>query len=84
MAPGCRILVSKRNMIIPHVEEKPGPGQFLPGCRDPTPVPLLREPTRIHETKGRGEDGEERIIRDPVLRQCRLRNPGASSSSSIL
>ena len=94
LAPGCRILVSKRNMIIPHVEENLDRGNFSLDAVIPHQCPCCGEPTRIHETKGRGEDGEERIIRtlfcdnqrprrrrrgtehqDPVLRQCRLRDP---------
>ena len=63
LAPGCRILVSKRNMIIPHVEENLDRGNFSLDAVIPHQCPCCGEPTRIHETKGRGEDGEERIIR---------------------
>lgn len=63
LAPGCRVLVSKRNMIIPHVEENLDRGNFSLDAVIPHQCPCCGEPTRIHETKGRGEDGEERIIR---------------------
>ena len=84
LAPGCRILVSKRNMIIPHVEENLDRGNFSPGCRDPAPVPLLRgaDQNPRNQRPRRRQRGTDH--QDPVLRQCRLRNPGASSSSCIL
>ena len=63
LAPGCRILVSKRNMIIPHVEENLDRGNFSLDAVIPHQCPCCGELTRIHETKGRGEDGEERSIR---------------------
>ena len=63
LAPGCRILVSKRNMIIPHVEENLDRGNFSMDTVIPHQCPCCGEPTRIHETKGRGENGEERIIK---------------------
>lgn len=49
LIPGCRILVSKRNQIIPHVEEN-----LDRGLRDtvyPAVCPCCQEPTRIHESK---------------------------------
>ena len=58
LAPGCRVLVSKRNMIIPHVEENLDRGNFSLDAVIPHQCPCCGEPTRIHETKGRGEDGE--------------------------
>ena len=63
LAPGCRILVSKRNMIIPHVEENLDRGNFSLDAVIPHQCPCCGELTRIHETKGRGEDGEERSIK---------------------
>lgn len=63
LAPGCRILVSKRNMIIPHVEENLDRGNFSMDAVIPHQCPCCGEPTRIHETKGRGENGEERSIK---------------------
>ncbi len=48
--PGCRILVSKRNMIIPHVEENLERGK----CQDMTPsaCPCCGQPTRIQSRTG--------------------------------
>ena len=63
LAPGCRILVSKRNMIIPHVEENLDRGNSSMDAVIPHQCPCCGEPTRIHETSGRGENGEERVIK---------------------
>lgn len=63
LAPGCRILVSKRNMIIPHVEENLDRGNFSMDAVIPHQCPCCGDPTRIHETSGRGENGEERVIK---------------------
>ena len=63
LVPGCRILVSKRNMIIPHVEENLDRGNFSMDAVIPHQCPCCGEPTRIHETSGRGENGEERVIK---------------------
>ena len=48
--PRCRILVSKRNMIIPHVEENLDRGNY----QDMTPqtCPCCGQPTRIHSRAG--------------------------------
>ena len=48
--PGCRILVSKRNMIIPHVEENLDRGNY----QDMTPqtCPCCGQPTRTHSRAG--------------------------------
>ncbi len=48
--PGCRILVSKRNMIIPHVEENLNRGNY----QDMTPqtCPCCGQPTRTHSRVG--------------------------------
>ena len=48
--PGCRILVSKRNMIIPHVEENLDRGNY----QDMTPqtCPCCGQPTRKHSRAG--------------------------------
>ena len=48
--PGCRILVSKRNMIIPHVEEnlERGKGQDMA----PAVCPCCGQPTRIQSKSG--------------------------------
>ncbi|NBI90907.1 NAD-dependent DNA ligase LigA [Lachnospiraceae bacterium] len=48
--PGCRILVSKRNMIIPHVEDNLDRGNY----QDMTPqsCPCCGQPTRIYSREG--------------------------------
>lgn len=48
--PGCRILVSKRNMIIPHVEENLDRGNY----QDMTPqiCPCCGQPTRTYSRTG--------------------------------
>ena len=48
--PGCRILVSKRNMIIPHVEENLDRGNY----QDMTPqiCPCCGQPTRTYSRAG--------------------------------
>ena len=54
LAPGCRILVSKRNQIIPHVEENLDRGRnpkLLHDAVYPVVCPCCGEPTRIHESK---------------------------------
>jgi DNA ligase (NAD+) len=57
--PGCRILVSKRNMIIPHVEENLDRGRFNAIELFPVSCPSCNSRTRIKET---GTD-KGRIIR---------------------
>ena len=48
--PGCRILVSKRNMIIPHVEDNLDRGS----CQDMAPkaCPCCGHPTHIYSREG--------------------------------
>lgn len=48
--PGCRILVSKRNMIIPHVEENLERGRSQD--MTPTTCPCCGQPTRIQSRTG--------------------------------
>jgi len=50
LMPGCRILVSKRNMIIPHVEENLDRGRFKERNVIPDRCPCCGQPTRIHES----------------------------------
>jgi DNA ligase (NAD+) len=50
LMPGCRILVSKRNMIIPHVEENLDRGRFKERNVIPDRCPCCRQPTRVHES----------------------------------
>lgn len=55
LRPGNRIIVSKRNMIIPHVEEHLDRGAFDLQSVIPAKCPCCGEPTRIHinsETNG--------------------------------
>ena len=63
LTPGNRILVSKRNLIIPHVEDNLDRGGFVLESAYPHRCPCCGEPTRIHETRGRNENGEERTIK---------------------
>jgi DNA ligase (NAD+) len=49
LMPGCRILVSKRNMIIPHVEENLDRGRFSKKNIIPAKCPCCGQPTRIVE-----------------------------------
>ena len=63
LMPGNRLLVSKRNMIIPHIEENLDRGSFALEKIMPHDCPCCGHPTRIHESKGRAEDGEERIVK---------------------
>jgi DNA ligase (NAD+) len=51
LRPGCRILVSKRNMIIPHVEENLDRGSFRAEDLFPKECPCCGKPTRIQEGK---------------------------------
>ena len=60
---GNRILVSKRNMIIPHVEENLDRGGFSMVDTIPHVCPCCGQPTRIHESSGKGEKSEDRIIK---------------------
>ena len=62
LMPGNRIKVSKRNMIIPHVEENLDRGSFSLEAVMPQQCPCCGEPTRIHESKST-VDGRERVTR---------------------
>jgi DNA ligase (NAD+) len=48
LMPGNRMLVSKRNMIIPHVEENLDRGGFQLEAVIPSTCPCCGQPTRIH------------------------------------
>ena len=54
--PGCRILVSKRNMIIPHIEENLDRGRYAPSLI-PKRCPCCGKPTRIYARSG-GKGGQ--------------------------
>lgn len=58
LMPGCRILVTKRNQIIPNVEEKLDRGGFDLSKVAPAVCPCCGEPTRIHESKP-DKEGEQ-------------------------
>ncbi len=49
--PGCRILVSKRNMIIPHIEENLDRGHYADSMI-PEKCPCCRNSVRIYARKG--------------------------------
>lgn len=62
LMPGNRVLVSKRNQIIPHVEENLDRGGF---CMEQAVIQTCsccRQPTRIHENKT-VVNGVERIVK---------------------
>lgn len=63
LTPGNRIMVSKRNQIIPHVEENLDRGGFNLDAVLPRRCPCCGRPTRVHETHGKTERGEARTIR---------------------
>ena len=62
LMPGCRILVSKRNMIIPHVEENMDRGRFIMSQAVPDRCPCCGEPARIHESRSI-ENGKEKVTK---------------------
>lgn len=77
LRPGNRIIVSKRNMIIPHVEENLDRGAFDLQSVIPTKCPCCGEPTRIHETVSK-EDGKDKVTKtlfcdNPACETRRLR-----------
>jgi len=51
LMPGCRILVSKRNMIIPHIEENLDRGRFKEWDIIPYNCSCCGQPTKILESK---------------------------------
>lgn len=57
------VTLSKRNMIIPHVEENLDRGGFSMADTIPHVCPCCGQPTRIHESSGKGEKSEDRIIK---------------------
>ncbi len=62
LMPGNRILVSKRNMIIPYVEENLDRGGFNMAQVVPQVCPCCGTATRIHETRS-VVDGAEKITK---------------------
>lgn len=74
---GNRILVSKRNMIIPHVEENLDRGGFDMEKIIPKICPCCGQPTRIHATSSTA-DSQEKITKtlfcdNPACETRRLR-----------
>jgi DNA ligase (NAD+) len=49
LMPGCRILISKRNMIIPHVEENLDCGRFKEKSVIPNQCPCCGQPVKAKE-----------------------------------
>ncbi|ADL03727.1 NAD-dependent DNA ligase LigA [Lacrimispora saccharolytica] len=63
LMPGNRILVSKRNMIIPHIEDNLDRGGFLLGSVIPHECPCCGQSTRIHVGEERSVEGEVRTTK---------------------
>ena len=51
LMPGNRVMISKRNMIIPQIEENLDRGKFNMERAVPAACPCCGQPTRIHESK---------------------------------
>ena len=60
LMPGCRIKVSKRNQIIPHVEENLDRDCYAREKVVPARCPCCGQPTRTHTTKNT-VNGEEKV-----------------------
>jgi DNA ligase (NAD+) len=69
LMPGCRILVSKRNMIIPHVEDNLDRGRFKERNIIPNQCPCCGQPTQIQESN------KTQVLRcgNPKCAICNLR-----------
>ena len=63
LMPGNRIQVSKRNQIIPHVEENLDRGHFSMDSVVPRRCPCCGQPTRIHETAEKTNYSEPRTAK---------------------
>jgi len=70
LMPGCHILISKRNMIIPHIEENLSRGRFNAVDVFPAQCPCCESPTSIKE--GKGDKGK-------VTRVLCCNNPGCAN-----
>ena len=51
LAIGCRLLISKRHMIIPQVEENMDRGNYDPSQVIPSVCPCCKQPTQIRESE---------------------------------
>jgi len=70
LMPECRIFISKRNMIIPHVEENLDRGRFNAVEMFPTHCPCCDSPAYIKEGKG---------DKEKVTRVLCCNNPGCAN-----
>lgn len=73
LMPGCRILVSKRNQIIPHVEDNLDRGRFSMEALLPKLCPCCKEPTRVHETPGKDRTAKTLFCDNPDCDMQHLR-----------
>lgn len=73
LMPGCRILVSKRNMIIPQVEDNLDRGGFDAGSLFPKVCPCCGELTRIHTRRTDKRLTETLCCDNPYCETRRLR-----------
>lgn len=77
--PGCRILVSKRNMIIPHIEENLDRGRYAPSLI-PKRCPCCGKPTRIYaRSGGKGGKWQRSIV---TILTAAIKHCASSSTSS--
>ena len=60
LAIGCRLLISKRNMIIPQVEENMDRGNHDPAQVIPAVCPCCKRPTKIRESE---PDKEGKVVK---------------------
>ena len=73
LMPGCRILVSKRNMIIPQVEDNLDRGGFDAESLFPKSCPCCKEPTRVHISRADKRVTETLCCDNPYCETRRLR-----------
>ncbi|MCC8026693.1 MAG: NAD-dependent DNA ligase LigA [Clostridium sp.] len=73
LMPGCRILVSKRNMIIPQVEDNLDRGGFDAGSLFPKVCPCCGELTRVHTSRTDKRTTETLCCDNPYCETRRLR-----------
>ncbi len=73
LMPGCRILVSKRNQIIPHVEDNLDRGHFSMERLLPKDCPCCGEPTRVYETPGKERTTKTLLCDNPDCDMQHLR-----------
>ena len=71
LKPGCRVLVSKRNQIIPHIEENLDRGAFALADVIPRACPCCGQATRVHVARKDGTCGTMTLHCDNE--QCGMR-----------